>query len=92
MNNNILTCRIFKCITKLKMANVCFNEIENYIEEFKLNIKSIQNVFHFGTSYIILKVSRKKPRIEAGGVWAEERREKNARNRDMVESDKEGQK
>ena len=43
-----------------------------------LHMKTSQIVLHLGTSYIILKVSRKKPRRNTGAVWTEEK-ERNAR-------------
>ena len=62
MNSNRLIGRIFKHIRKLKMDNTWINETENDIEELKVRIKTSQNVFQLGTSYINLKVSRKEKR------------------------------
>ena len=43
------------------------------LRNFKLYMKTSQNVLHLGTSCIILKVSKE---ILEGTVWSEERREK----------------
>ena len=50
------------------MVNTWISETEKDIEELQIT--------HLGTSYKILKVSKKNPRRKTGAVWTEERREK----------------
>ena len=43
------------------MANTLINKTENYIEENQITHETAQNIFHLGTSYVVLKVSKKNP-------------------------------
>ena len=51
-------------------------KLKMILKNFKLQVKISQSVLHLGTSYIILKVSKKKPRRKTGAAWTEKRREK----------------
>ena len=46
------------------------------LRKFIFHMETSQSVLHLGTSFIILKVSKKNPRRKTGAVWTEERREK----------------
>ena len=61
MNSKRLTGRIFKYSKKLKMANTYNRSVKRkmIVRNFKLHMKALQSVLHLGTSYIILKVSKK---------------------------------
>ena len=46
------------------------------LRNFKLHMKKSQSVLHLGTTYIILKVSKRKTEKKTEAVWTEERRKK----------------
>ena len=59
MNSNRLTGRIFKYITKLKMPIHGSMKRKMILSNFKLHMKTSQNIHDIETSYIILEVSGK---------------------------------